>query len=153
MGAVRDTSREAYEEIVRTGLLSGMRLEAYKAIYTHGPMTGRELDLYMYGVAGQGRDYHKRLSELAALGVVREVERRPCNVTGKQAYVYDVIPGALPDRDTFKKRITERRQKAMRAAFDEGYQAGASAGYQAGFDAGRRLRQSEDSGDPQLRLA
>lgn len=121
---VRDTSLETYERIRATGLLTGMKLEAYKALVDEGPMTGRELDLYMYGTAGKGRDYHKRLSELARLGVVREVSKRQCRVTGNRAYVYEVIPGALPDLETFKARITGRRALALKAAYDEGYRAG-----------------------------
>lgn len=124
MTAVRDTSRETYERIVASGLLTGMKLEAYKALVDEGPMTGRELDHHMYGVAGKGRDYHKRLSELVRLGVAREVGKRQCRVTGNRAYVYDVVDGAMPDLDTFRKRLEGKRSIALKAAYDEGYRAG-----------------------------
>ena len=85
----RNTSKAAYASIVQNQMLPKMQLEAYKALYRHGPATARELDRYMQGAAGTS--FWKRLGELVYVwGVAEEVRTRRCAVSGKTVIEYDV---------------------------------------------------------------
>jgi hypothetical protein len=83
---VRPTSREAWRDLDGSPELGAMQAAALAYCKTHGPCTGREAD---HALKGDG--YHKRFSELAALGLVREVEIRPCRVSGKRAVAWGVV--------------------------------------------------------------
>lgn len=84
-------SRNAFENIKASGVLSARRLETYQGLFEHGPMTARELDRLL-GRTG----LWKRCSELEAVGLVRAVETRPCSVTGQAATVWDVTDATAP---------------------------------------------------------
>lgn len=84
-------SRAAFESITASGILSARRLETYRGLFEHGPMTARELDSLL-GRTG----LWKRCSELEAVGLVRAVETRLCKVTGQAATVWDVTSAAAP---------------------------------------------------------
>lgn len=80
---IEPTSRKAYREIKREGLLSDARMRVYEALCTEGAMTGRELDEYLGSESA-----HKRLSELESLGVAESVEKRKCSITGRTAKLW-----------------------------------------------------------------
>lgn len=111
---IRQTSIQAYREIEAKGLLSKVRWLVYAHLYTHGPLTGSELNSQMGGVG-----YHKRLSELERLGVVATVGRRTCSITGMECELWDVtanlptgsIPSSStkPSRSEFGQAIAELR--------------------------------------------
>lgn len=82
---VRQTSIQAYREIETKGLLGKIRWKVYAHLFVAGPLTGSELNR---GLGGSG--YHKRLSELEQLGVVRLAGKRPCTVTGMECETWDV---------------------------------------------------------------
>ena len=100
----RDTSIEAYNAIVAGGLLNRMRTVVYRSLYEHGPATGHEMDELL-----ATQDAHKRLPELREAGVVREVGRRPCSVTGRNAILWDVT-SRLPVPETDVKRANSLRE-------------------------------------------
>lgn len=109
---MRETSEYAYLQIKEEGLLSKMRLQVYEYLYFNGPATGTEINLDMRGI--EGRDnYHKRLSELRDLGVVKEVGKRKCRVTGRQAIEWDVT-NELPEKS--KPRTVKPRDEHLREA-------------------------------------
>lgn len=87
---IRETSRTAYQQIKAEGLLSRMRWRVYDAIYHHGPLTGHELDTHLAHPDETKTSYHKRLSELLRLRVVRIAGERPCKITGRVAVLWDV---------------------------------------------------------------
>jgi len=111
---IRQTSIQAYREIEAKGLLSRVRWLVYAHLYANGPLTGTELNAQMGGVG-----YHKRLSELERLGVVRTVGRKRCSVTGMECETWDVtanLPtgsttssGTKPSRTEFGQALAELR--------------------------------------------
>lgn len=86
----RVTSAAAYHEIVARKLLPKARLRAYTDVYEHGPVTSRELEDRTGDPNG-----HRRLRDLADLGVVEEAGTRVCRVTGMEVIAWDVT-GKLP---------------------------------------------------------
>ena len=94
---VRQTSRLAYEAIHNSGLLSRMRCRVYDCLYQHGPMTAGELTHMLKGPNEVHPSYHRRLDELAVLGVAQRIPggERPCKVTGYVCTLWDVTD-ALP---------------------------------------------------------
>ncbi len=102
---VRDTSLATYRAIQQQGLLSRMRWVVYNTLFSHGPLTSRELD-HRLSAGGKSEDrpsYHKRLSELERLGVIRTVGKRPCGITGRTVYAWDVT-SQLPVQQAVKVR-------------------------------------------------
>lgn len=88
---VRETSAEAYRTIKENGLLSERRLQVYDYLYQHGPCTANEL----VNRAGKrstlgNQNVVTRLGELRAMGVVKELGTRQCEVTGMRVIVWDV---------------------------------------------------------------
>jgi len=107
----RETSIEAYHKVKETGLLSTLRLAVFKILCEHGPMTAGEMR--KFGGAGMNSGvYGTRLSELQRMGVVKEVETRPCNVTGHRAIVWD-ITHEMPVKLEKKLSRKERKQVVM----------------------------------------
>ena len=84
---VRQTSAAAYHEIKSNGLLARTRFKVYSYLYNFGPKTGNEVDRDLGGPS-----WHKRLSELEALGVASRVGRRLCSVSGMECETWDVTP-------------------------------------------------------------
>lgn len=86
---VRPTSIQTYREIRDSGLLSKRRWEVYDALYEHGPCTANELfKKWKVRSFVTQQNIHPRLGELRELGVVAELEKRRCEVTGREAYVW-----------------------------------------------------------------
>jgi chromosome segregation and condensation protein ScpB len=77
---MRETSIEARNYIKQS--IGEKQAEVYTELLKHGPCTGRELD------ARLGVDAHKRLSELKELGMVKEITKRKCSITGRNAIVW-----------------------------------------------------------------
>jgi hypothetical protein len=96
-------SKQAFESITASGVLSARRLETYQGLYEHGPMTARELDKLL-GRTG----LWKRCSELESMGLVRAVETRECSVTGQAATVWDVTDVAKAQ--PYKKPEVQKRK-------------------------------------------
>jgi hypothetical protein len=77
----------AYRKIKAQGLLNNMRWAVYNALFHDGPATAKELCKDNPAIEDNG---WKRLSELKDLGVVKEVGRRKCSITGQTTTVWDV---------------------------------------------------------------
>lgn len=93
---VRETSAAVYHEIEAKGLLSAMRWKVYSFLYQFGPLTQNELNAGLKGSDEVAPSYHKRLSELRDLKVVRELGTRTCKVSGNQCIEWDVT-ALLPE--------------------------------------------------------
>lgn len=104
---VRDTSYEAWRKINTTGLLSEKRLAVYNCVYHHGPMTAGEV----FQQLGIQTNHSGRLTELRIKGVLKEVGKRPCKVTGYTSIEWDVTSG-LPE-DSQKPTKEQLRKEAL----------------------------------------
>jgi hypothetical protein len=112
--APRPTSALCLAQIRREGLLGAMQLAAYEALLERGPLTGRELDEHLSGHGGRGHG-HKRLPELARVGLAVARLTRLCRVTGRVAIAWeavDALPRAVPPKPTrveaFAAALAER---------------------------------------------
>lgn len=108
LSSVRLTSWLCLKEIEARGLLSHQRLTVYRALIEHGPMTGAELDQRLSGSRGH---LHKRLPELARVGLVVEKPSRRCTVTGHLAIEWeavDAMPTVPPRKSTRVEELAER---------------------------------------------
>lgn len=112
---MRQTSVEAYNDIMVSGLLGKRQKDAYAVLYENGPLTGNELSLKM-GIPGQW----KRCSELKKRGLALEVGERLCSVTGRNCITWDVTD-KLPTKLTKKET---RIEKACREAYEKGFNDG-----------------------------
>jgi hypothetical protein len=114
---MRDTSIKTFKEIIAEGLLPKMQQEVYEVIYEHGPLTATQLrETYgrdkSRGVWDSGE---KRLSELKKKGVVIEVGKTKCPVTGRSVYLWDVTsmrPSGSKPRDE-KKTKKQKKTKIV----------------------------------------
>ena len=86
----RQTSIDTFVQIKNEGLLSKMRLKVYKAIFNKAPCTSAEA---MEGimtpdnVLSQSR---ARFTELRDRGVIKEIGKRLCKITGRNVIVWDL---------------------------------------------------------------
>lgn len=86
----RKTSIEVWQQINQEGLLTKMQRKALQVIAWHGPVTGSELDAH-----SNSRYMHQRISELFAVGVIRQAGRKKCSVTNRSVMAWEST-GAMP---------------------------------------------------------
>lgn len=120
---IRQTSRDAYNEIRTNGLLSQRRWEVYDALYKWGPCTANELYAHMTlktrSTDQSNTNVRARLNELRECAAASEVGTRACKITGCNVIVWGIsgkLPVALPKReskDAIIKRL-EEENKALR---------------------------------------
>lgn len=72
---VNKTSLEAYQEIIRNGLLSKRRLQVYDIIFNHQPLTGSQVATVFKSqnsLNTNSENIRNRITELKEMGVVEE---------------------------------------------------------------------------------
>lgn len=112
----RQTSIEAYNEIKDEGLLRRLQFQVYDALYSNGPMTQGELTAHAF----PGTDKTvttPRFAELAKLGVIAVVGKRPCRISGRNCMVWDVTT-ALPEKPE-KKETKDQQIRRLKARVQE----------------------------------
>lgn len=88
---IRQTSIEAYHKIKENGLLVGMRFRVYEALYNRGPCSIRELYVSSFRDLGViDRSVSPRFAELKRLGVIQEMGKRKCSVSGSRTIFWGV---------------------------------------------------------------
>lgn len=97
---VRDTSREAYKNLVESGQLEGELKVVWAWLDAHGPHTRNEVARGLrrdMGIGIQPNDCSSRLRTLELMGNVRKVGKDFCKVvTGKgPIYLHDVTSQAF----------------------------------------------------------
>lgn len=107
---MKNTSIDAYWEILDDSLLGQMQREAATELARYGTLTGRELDDALKSVSA-----HKRLSELLEMGVAEVKELRACKITGREVEAWG-LTGKKPIKAAGKKTVaTPRPTKAQLA--------------------------------------
>ncbi len=99
---IRETTREAIEYLRENNLLSPMRMRIYaklcEYVESEGTFpTGNELALWI-GVTHKGAQSNvlTRLGELRDQGMVKELDKRPCNVSDHNAHAWEPLPQDSP---------------------------------------------------------
>lgn len=111
------TSLEAYTTIVTNGLLFKRRMEVYKLIAEHGPISAN--DLYRLvkketGTKGNISGWASRFGELEEMGCIEAVGTNTDEVSGKACYQY-AITNNLPrlEKKETSKEIIARLKKEI----------------------------------------
>lgn len=109
--SVRETSKEAYKQLVESGELRGKQAQILELVVKHGAGTAAEI------LQGSPHDRNRnlaraRFTELQARGLIIEVGVRDCKVTGRQALVWEYSGRAKP----FAVKKGATRAQARRAA-------------------------------------
>lgn len=110
---VRETSLEAYRDIIQSGLISEKRLDVFKAVIVYGPGTSAEIiqaaNIDGNSIVSQAR---ARLNELREMGVIEEAGERKCKQTNRKAIVWRVT-GNYPTKYEIPETKKERKEKAL----------------------------------------
>jgi hypothetical protein len=116
---VKKTSKDTFDAVIASGLLSKMRLAVYKCLYDRGPLTGSEIDEILCRNGGRGH-YHKRLSELERFEVAEVVGHKKCSITGRVVEAWDLtdkMPARIEEPPSLSLRkeieILEKRVKRL----------------------------------------
>lgn len=106
----RETSIEAFNEVMRSGHVTERQRDVYRALYDIGPATARKLN------ASAGDGAWKRLSELSRLGLVEEAGETVCEQTRKRVIVWRVTANHPPtDRPKVNRRPGDGVKASLRA--------------------------------------
>ncbi len=101
----RRTSIETFRRIEAEGLLSKLRFDVYRAIYTLGPSTINEVYNAAFKATHQDRSISPRFSELEARGAIVSTKVRKCRITGNEAHEWvttDDLPHPPPKKTKIK---------------------------------------------------
>lgn len=82
----RQTSIDVYHQIESEGLLSQRRWQVYETLYHHGPLTAMETGRLIKSALDHS--ISPRFAELKRLGVIEEVGRRHCTITGRISLIW-----------------------------------------------------------------
>jgi len=120
---IRDTSRQAYNTIKKSGLMGALQFKVYDCVYSHGPLTQGEAWKLHFNDR-QRHDVCPRFAELEHLGVIKCVGERPCRITGKNSMTWD-ITGTIPvktvkktKKDEVEEAILKERKACAQVAWD-----------------------------------
>jgi hypothetical protein len=86
---VRDTSRQAYEEMKQAN--ATVQSSVYDSLAGAGPMTAMELERFM-GRSKSGTQIRARLNELRKLGLVYEAGKSICKISNKKVILWSISP-------------------------------------------------------------
>lgn len=118
---------DAYNTIVEQNLLPPAAMTCYKALFRLVVATAAEIGREAGPTAPKG--YWKRVSDLKRYGVITEVGRRRCRVTGKLAKTYTCsgkLPASKNNNAHIRKRIVELQSEILRAVYNLGADIGRS---------------------------
>lgn len=104
-------SRKVYAEIIEEGLVGELQGRVLGAIaQSDRPPTVNEIGKYI-GVT-QRTTYAPRVKELEDMGVIRKTTKRPCSITGRTGYTFE-LTGRKP-------KHPEKKQKGTACLFCKG---------------------------------
>jgi hypothetical protein len=113
---VRETSVEAYYEVLNSGYIGRRQKEVYTALADYGPCTAGELfyKLTTFGRNPSHSNISTRLGELRDyFGIVDELPKRVCSRSGVNALVWQVNANRPTKPEKKIKKIDERIQRAV----------------------------------------
>lgn len=90
----RETSRTAYQQLLKTGQIRGQQGKALANIVAFGPCTSGELFFEM-GIKNVNA-WRARITELQSRGLIAETGQRKCKITGRLALVWEYTGRLAP---------------------------------------------------------
>jgi len=106
--SAKERSREAFEDLVRRGAISTTYRLIIEALFALQEANAFQIFQWIkahYPDRDSKNGVGSRMSELVDCGVVLEVGRKPCPMTGKKCIVY-ALSGFMPE--TLRSRSTKR---------------------------------------------
>lgn len=91
---IRLTSIETYHQIKKEGLLKKLQLKVYEGIVNRGKCTATEA---VQGFRKTTHGLSSRFTELKRMGVIKEMPKRKCSITGRNAITW-MVTNELPKR-------------------------------------------------------
>lgn len=84
------TSAEAYRHLVESGALTTRQVDVYEVLFTNRRryeqgMTAREINEHLIHFGRGHSGVHSRLRELKEIGLVSDVDKDSCSITGRMA--------------------------------------------------------------------
>jgi hypothetical protein len=113
---VRDTSIEAYKKVMDCGFVGRKQKLVYDCLYSHGPCTATELFQHLRKGNVSNENIVTRLGELRDMGIVAEVDKRECKVTGYRVLVWDCTskhPIKMPKKKTKAEKKVEIKDEII----------------------------------------
>ena len=120
--SARETSIEAYEKILKEGLISPRRWEVYATVYNNGPMTSGEAFFIINKtktstnlILSQSR---ARFTELRDMGLLKELGTKNCSITKNKVILWDVtknLPTKIIIPETKKSKLEKVIKKLENA--------------------------------------
>lgn len=112
----RQTSIEAYHQIIENGLLGKRQFQVYEILYLHGPLTYNEVYEKIKSLNGGGwmGINSSRLSELRNSGAIDEVGTKRDPFSGMEVILWDVtdkIPLKPEKKKSKDQVIAELREE------------------------------------------
>lgn len=87
----RKTSVDAYNQIMKSGLLGKRKRQVYDYIFHNGPCTAKEMASELSAtVGGRADSFQPRCNELRICGLLEEVGTAICPVSKKEQILWDV---------------------------------------------------------------
>lgn len=114
MKNIRDTSIEAYKNIIESGYLSAILIKVFDIIFRFGPMTSREANEHFVEIHGGDDNLNQlrsKISLLQDLGVIKTTDKVKCSDTLKNVYRFDVT-GRMPTK-VKKPSMADKKRDMM----------------------------------------
>lgn len=108
---IRETSIAVYHQIQEEGLLSDRRNQVFKCLWEHGPMTQNETYIKLNVPNLQQSSIMPRFAELKDLGVITDIGKRICTITGRMVLEWEVT-GDLPVKKS-KASFKEQKEEIL----------------------------------------
>ena len=125
---IRETSKEIYNKILKSGLLPKKRQQIYEIIFLYGPMTGSQVaEMYKanYPSNNHSESIRNRITELTQQGVVKGVKTGACPITTNTVLWFDVT-SKLPVKLQKKATKKEKKDEIVKLISDFGKAIGKS---------------------------
>ena len=107
----RETSRQAYRELIEGGQLAATNRAVYKHLFKYGPTTQKKTERFL---GDRTYTIRPRFAQLERMGLITLAGQTVCQETGKKNLLWDVTdrvkPIELPNRPLLKKQILDRIQ-------------------------------------------
>lgn len=119
---VRETSIEAYEELLSTGAISRARARVLRIFMEAGDLTGGGVSKLVhdkYGSPSKSETVRNRITELRDLGLLVEKGYDEDPFTGRKSILFGLNPNPppvrkLPKRESLRKKLSFLEQENTR---------------------------------------
>lgn len=101
----RQTSIDAYKNLVYSGVLAKLNATVYAYIWNYGPITQKQVER---ALGDKTYSIRPRFKPLEDMGLICIVGKEPCEETRKSNLLYDVTDRIKP-LDRFEKRISAKK--------------------------------------------